>query len=266
MPRIISVINQKGGVGKTTTAINLASGLALKNYKVLLIDLDPQGNASTGVGINQNEREKSIYDLLIKKDFFFECIKKTKIENLSIIPANADLSGLETEVANNSQKAFLLKNIIDDPVNNLEKEKFSYIIIDCPPSLSLLTIMSLVISDSLVVPLQTEFFALEGLSQLVKTIDRIKINLNPNLEIQGIVLTMYDKRNKLCADVEKESRNFFGNKVYNTNIPRNVRISEAPSFGMPVILYDKNCAGSLAYNQFVDEFLSRENLEEKKVA
>jgi chromosome partitioning protein len=266
MPRIISVINQKGGVGKTTTAINLASGLALKNYKVLLIDLDPQGNASTGVGINQNEREKSIYDLLIKKDSFFECIKKTKVDNLSIIPANADLSGLETEVANNSQKAFLLKNIIDDPANNLEKEKFSYIIIDCPPSLSLLTIMSLVISDSLVVPLQTEFFALEGLSQLVKTIDRIKINLNPNLEIQGIVLTMYDKRNKLCADVEKEGRNFFANKVYNTNIPRNVRISEAPSFGMPVILYDKNCAGSLAYNQFVDEFLSRENLEEKKVA
>ena len=266
MPRIISVINQKGGVGKTTTAINLASGLALKNYKVLLIDLDPQGNASTGVGINQNEREKSIYDLLIKKDSFFDCIKKTKIENLSIIPANADLSGLETEVANNSQKAFLLKNIIDDQVNNLEKDKFAYIIIDCPPSLSLLTIMSLVISDSLVVPLQTEFFALEGLSQLVKTIDRIKINLNPALEIQGIVLTMYDKRNKLCADVEKEGRTFFGNKVYNTNIPRNVRISEAPSFGMPVILYDKNCAGSLAYNQFVDEFLSRENLEEKKVA
>jgi chromosome partitioning protein len=266
MPRIISVINQKGGVGKTTTAINLASGLALKNYKVLLIDLDPQGNASTGVGINQSEREKSIYDLLIKKDSFFECIKKTRVDNLSIIPANADLSGLETEVANNSQKAFLLKNIIDDPVNNLEKEKFSYIIIDCPPSLSLLTIMSLVVSDSLVVPLQTEFFALEGLSQLVKTIDRIKINLNPNLEIQGIVLTMYDKRNKLCADVEKEGRNFFGSKVYNTNIPRNVRISEAPSFGMPVIVYDKNCSGSLAYNQFVDEFLSRENLEEKKVA
>ena len=156
--------------------------------------------------------------------------------------------------------------IIDDSENILEKEKFSYIIIDCPPSLSLLTIMSLVISHSLVVPLQAEFFALEGLSQLVKTIDRIKINLNPNLEIQGIVLTMYDKRNKLCADVEKEGRNFFGNKVYNTNIPRNVRISEAPSFGMPVILYDKNCSGSLAYNQFVDEFLIRENLEEKKVA
>jgi len=198
MPRIISVINQKGGVGKTTTAINLAAGLALKNYKVLLIDLDPQGNASTGVGISQGERDKSIYDLLIKKDSFLECIKKTKIENLSIIPANADLSGLETEVANNSQKAFLLKNIIDDPVNNLEKEKFSFIIIDCPPSLSLLTIMSLVISDSY--------------------------------------------------------------------IPRNVRISEAPSFGMPVILYDKNCSGSLAYNQFLDEFLIRENLEEKKVA
>ena len=266
MPRIISVINQKGGVGKTTTAINLASGLALKNYKVLLIDLDPQGNASTGVAINQNEREKSIYDLLIKKVSVFECIKKTKRENLSIIPSNADLSGLETEVANNSQKAFLLKNIIDDPVNNLEKEKFSYIIIDCPPSLSLLTIMSLVLSDSLVVPLQTEFFALEGLSQLVKTIDRIKINLNPNLEIQGIVLTMYDKRNKLCADVEKEGRNFFGDKVYNTNIPRNVRVSEAPSFGMPVILYDKNCSGSLAYIKLVDEFLIRENLQEKKVA
>jgi len=164
MPRIISVINQKGGVGKTTTAINLAAGLALKNFKVLLIDLDPQGNASTGVGITQSEREKSIYDLLIKKDSFAECIKKTKIENLSIIPANAELSGLETEVANNSQKAFLLKNIIDGSENILEKEKFSYIIIDCPPSLSLLTIMSLVISHSLVVPLQAEFFALEGLS------------------------------------------------------------------------------------------------------
>ena len=176
------------------------------------------------------------------------------------------MSGLETEVANNSQKAFLLKNIIDGSENILEKEKFSYIIIDCPPSLSLLTIMSLVISHSLVVPLQAEFFALEGLSQLVKTIDRIKINLNTNLEIQGIVLTMYDKRNKLCADVEKEGRNFFGNKVYSVNIPRNVRISEAPSFGMPVILYDKYCAGSLAYNQFVEEFLVRENLQEKKVA
>ena len=208
MPRIISVINQKGGVGKTTTAINLASGLALKNYKVLLIDLDPQGNASTGVGINQNEREKSIYDLLIKKDSFFECIKKTKIENLSIITANADLSGLETEVANNSQKAFLLKNIIDDPVNNLEKEKFSYIIIDCPPSLSLLTIMSLVLSDSLVVPLQTEFFALEGLSQLVKTIDILFKN---NDRIESVILLkgktyqqeLEDAKKKYTFDIEK---------------------------------------------------------------
>ena len=266
MPRIISIINQKGGVGKTTTAINLAAGLALKNYKVLLIDLDPQGNASTGVGIGQSEREKSIYDLLIKKDSFIECIKKTKIENLSIIPANAELSGLESEVANEPQKAFLLKKIVDDYLNGATNEKFSHIIIDCPPSLSLLTIMALVVSKSLVVPLQTEFFALEGLSQLVKTIDRLKANLNKDLEIQGIVLTMYDKRNKLCVEVENEARKFFGDKVYKVNIPRNVRISEAPSYGLPVLLYDKYCAGSLAYKALIDEFIFRSDTTKQEVA
>ena len=266
MPRIISVINQKGGVGKTTTAINLAAGLALKNYKVLLIDLDPQGNASTGVGIGHSEREKSIYDSLIKKDSFFECIKKTKIENLNIIPANAELSGLESEVANEPQKAFLLKKIVDDYLNGATNEKFSHIIIDCPPSLSLLTIMALVASKSLIVPLQTEFFALEGLSQLVKTIDRLKANLNKDLEIQGIVLTMYDKRNKLCIEVENEARKFFGDKVYKTNIPRNVRISEAPSYGLPVLLYDKYCAGALAYQVLVDEFIFRSDAIKQEVA
>ncbi len=267
MPRIISVINQKGGVGKTTTAINLAAGLAIKNWlNVLLIDLDPQGNASTGVGIDPSQRDKSIYDLLIRKNSFSESIKKTKINNLKIITANPELSGLETELANDSQKAFLLKNLIADSLQEIEKENFSYIIIDCPPSLSLLTIMSLVASNTLVVPLQAEFFALEGLSQLVKTIERIKINLNKDLDIHGILLTMFDKRNKLCGEVEKEARNFFGQKVYNSNIPRNVRISEAPSFGLPVILYDKYCAGALAYNEFVEEFITRETSKEKKVA
>ena len=266
MPSIISVINQKGGVGKTTTAINLSAGLALKNFKVLLIDLDPQGNASTGIGVNQNDREKSVYDLLIKKNNFLECVKKTKIENLNIIPANAELSGLESEIANNPQKAFLLKKIIDDYFDSQDLEKFTHVIIDCPPSLSLLTIIALVASKSLIVPLQTEFFALEGLSQLVKTIDRLKANLNKNLEIQGIILTMYDKRNKLCIEVENEARKFFGEKVYKVNIPRNVRISEAPSYGLPVILYDEYCAGSLAYHVLVDEFLERNNAEKQEVA
>ena len=266
MPSIISVINQKGGVGKTTTAINLSAGLALKNFKVLLIDLDPQGNASTGIGVEQNDREKSVYDLLIKKNNFLECVKKTKIENLNLIPANAELSGLESEIANDPQKAFLLKKIIDDYFNSADIEKFTHVIIDCPPSLSLLTIMALVASKSLIVPLQTEFFALEGLSQLVKTIDRLKANLNKTLEIQGIILTMYDKRNKLCIEVENEARKFFGEKVYKVNIPRNVRISEAPSYGLPVILYDKYCTGSLAYQVLVDEFLERNNIEKKEVA
>jgi chromosome partitioning protein len=266
LPSIISVINQKGGVGKTTTAINLSAGLALKNFKVLLIDLDPQGNASTGVGVEQNDREKSVYDLLIKKNNFLECVKKTKIENLNIIPANAELSGLESEVANDPQKAFLLKKIIDDYFDSQGIEKFTHVIIDCPPSLSLLTIMALVASKSLIVPLQTEFFALEGLSQLVKTIDRLKANLNKDLEIQGIILTMYDKRNTLCIEVENEARKFFGEKVYKVNIPRNVRISEAPSYGLPVILYDKYCTGSLAYQVLVDEFLERNNVGKQEVA
>ncbi len=266
MPSIISIINQKGGVGKTTTAINLSAGLALKNLKVLLIDLDPQGNASTGIGVEQNDREKSVYDLLIKKNNFSECVKKTKIENLSIIPANAELSGLESEIANDPQRAFLLKKIIDDYFDGPSIEKFTHVIIDCPPSLSLLTIMALVASKSLIVPLQTEFFALEGLSQLVKTIDRLKANLNKDLEIQGIILTMYDKRNKLCIEVENEARKFFGEKVYKVNIPRNVRISEAPSYGLPVILYDKCCTGSLAYHVLVDEFLERNNVGKQEVA
>ena len=186
MPSIISVINQKGGVGKTTTAINLSAGLALKNFKVLLIDLDPQGNASTGIGVDQNDREKSVYDLLIKKNNFLECVKKTKIENLNIIPANAELSGLESEIANDPQKAFLLKKIIDDYFDSPGPEEFTHVIIDCPPSLSLLTIMALVASKSLIVPLQTEFFALEGLSQLVKTIDRLKANLNKTSKVLGV--------------------------------------------------------------------------------
>jgi len=262
---IIGVINQKGGVGKTTTALNLGSGLALKNFSTLIIDLDPQGNASTGVGLDQKERVNSIYEVLIDKINFFEAVQKTKINKLKILAATPELSGLETEIANDPEKAFVLKKKIEKNYNDIARE-FNFVIIDCPPSLSLLTIMALVVSRKLIVPLQAEFFALEGLSQLIKTIERIKNRLNPSLEIEGILLTMFDKRNKLSFEVEKEAKNFFGNKVFNSKIPRNVRISEAPSHGLPVILYDPNSLGSQGYQEFINEFLDRFKEIEKKVA
>tara|TARA_B000000460_G_scaffold117421_1_gene82587 strand:+ start:52 stop:852 length:801 start_codon:yes stop_codon:yes gene_type:complete len=259
--QIISIINQKGGVGKTTTVINLATALAFLKKKVLVVDLDPQGNATTGFGLSNTDNVKTIYDVLNGNCNFDEAIKDSKIENLKIISSNVDLSGLEVEMANEDRRAFLLKDRIESFAHS-QKNDFSYIFIDCPPSLSFLTIMSLVVAKSLIVPLQTEFFALEGLSQLIKTIDRIKIKLNPNLDIRGILLTMYDKRNKLSFEVDMEARKFFKNKVYKSVIPRNVRLSEAPSHGVPVLIYDKICAGSKAYFSFAEEFLKQENIME----
>ena len=253
------MINQKGGVGKTTTVINLATAIALQNKKVLVIDLDPQGNATTGLGLSSQSNDKTIYSVLTGKCKFEDAIQSTKINNLSIVSSNVDLSGLEVETANDSRRAFFLKDKIFDFLNN-SKNDFAYIFIDCPPSLNLLTVMSLVIAESLIVPLQAEFFALEGLSQLIKTIDRVKVNLNPDLKIRGILLTMFDKRNKLSQQVDTEARKFFNEKVYKTVIPRNVRLSEAPSHGVPVLIYDKNCSGSKSYFDFADEFLKQGEL------
>ena len=256
--KIISVINQKGGVGKTTTVINLASGLSMKGKKILVIDLDPQGNATTGLGLsNTINTEKSIYSVLNGNKKIFEVVQPTEFTNLSLITSNVDLSGLEVETAGDSRRAFKLKDELGAILND-SRAQYDYILIDCPPSLSLLTIMALVASDALVVPLQTEFFALEGLTQLMKTIERIKSNLNPSLEIRGILLTMFDKRNKLSGQVELEARNYFKEKVYTTTVPRNVRLSEAPSHGIPVLLYDKICPGSKAYFKFTDEFLEQD--------
>tara|TARA_Y100000590_G_scaffold390982_1_gene467230 strand:- start:8740 stop:9540 length:801 start_codon:yes stop_codon:yes gene_type:complete len=259
--QIISVINQKGGVGKTTTVINLATAISFQGKKILVIDLDPQGNASTGYGISNNDGSKTIYDVLNGNANIEDAVKDTKIENLKIISSNVDLSGLEVETAAESRRAFLLKDKLDNFLNS-EKNNFSYIFIDCPPSLSLLTVMSLVAANSLIVPLQAEFFALEGLSQLMKTIDRVKEKLNPKLEIRGVLLTMFDRRNKLSIQVDTEARKFFNEKVYKTVIPRNVRLSEAPSHGIPILIYDKLCAGSKSYSSFADEFLKQENIME----
>ena len=259
--QIISVINQKGGVGKTTTVINLAAGLAMQNKKVLVIDLDPQGNATTGFGLSNIDSKNTIYEVLIGSKEFKNVIKNTSINNLSIISSNVDLSGLEIETAGDNKRAFFLKDKLSEFLE-VNKAQFSYIFIDCPPSLSLLTVMALVASHSLIVPLQTEFFALEGLTQLMKTIERITESLNSELNIRGILLTMFDKRNKLSTQVETEARNYFKDKVYNTVIPRNVRLSEAPSHGIPVLIYDKKCPGSKSYFNFTNEFISQDKFLE----
>jgi len=256
--KIISIINQKGGVGKTTTVINLAAGLSMKGKKILVIDLDPQGNATTGLGLSNNiSSDTTIYSVLNGNKKISEVIQHTSFENLNMITSNVDLSGIEVETAGDSRRAFKLKDELT-PILNDSRASYDYILIDCPPSLSLLTIMALVASDALVVPLQTEFFALEGLTQLMKTIERIKNNLNPKLSMRGILLTMYDRRNKLSGEVEKEARNYFKEKVYQSVVPRNVRLSEAPSHGVPVLIYDKACSGSKSYFSFTEEFLNQD--------
>ena len=233
--KIISVVNQKGGVGKTTTAVNLSTALAAINKKVLLIDLDPQGNLSTGLGIKSENRKINVYDLIMVENISIEkASTKTKIPYLDIIPSGINLSGIEFELSDDENRNKKLYNKI-----NMIKKAYDFIIIDCPPSLGILTINSLVASELLLVPLQCEFYALEGLAQLLKTIEAVRSNLNPSLELEGIVLTMYDSRNRLAEDVIKDARKHLGNKVFETIIPRNVRLSEAPSHGLPAILYDR---------------------------
>jgi len=256
--KIIAISNQKGGVGKTTTAINLSTALAASGEKVLLIDLDPQGNASTGLGIDYENRQNSIYDVLSGNTSIDQSIKNTSIDNLFIIPSTVDLSGIEPELADVSDRAFTLKKILEsEDINN-----FNYIFLDCPPALSLLTVMAMTAANSIIVPLQCEFFALEGLSQLIKTIDRVKQNLNPGLSIDGIVLTMFDGRNKLSSQVANDVRSHLKEQVYQTIIPRNVRVSEAPSFGMPALIYDQNASGSQAYLNLANEIIKQNKEKE----
>ena len=247
MTKIISIANQKGGVGKTTTAINLSTAMAAINKKVLLVDADPQGNASTGFGIGEKKRVPSLYQLITNNSFDQNSVKKTLIPNLDIITSTQDLAAAEIELAEMKDRENILKNILKEAKN------YDFILIDCPPALGLLTINSLVASNSVLIPMQCEFFALEGLSALTNTIGAIQSNLNPEIEIEGLVLTMFDKRNSLSALVENDVREHFKEKVYKTVIPRNVRVSEAPSHGKPVLIYDTSCVGSQAYIRLAKE-------------
>ena len=253
---IISVVNQKGGVGKTTTCMNLAASLAVINKKILIIDMDPQGNASTGLGLELGDREHNIYDVLLGKSKISESIRKTEINNLFIIPTTVDLAAAELDLKDFAKREFILKTKLE----KLEKF-FDYILIDCPPSLGLLTINALSASHELIIPMQCEFFSLEGLSHLLKTVQLVQRGLNPNLKIKGILLTMYDARNKISAQVAKEVRQYLKDKVFQTIIPRNVRMSEAPSFGKPAIAYDHSCAGAKAYIELVKEILTQNKLQ-----
>ena len=249
MTKIISITNQKGGVGKTTTAINLATSLAAIKKKILIIDADPQGNASTGIGITYEEREPSLYKLITLGDHDEKSIKKTIVPGLDIIPSSSDLAASEIELVDVSNREFVLKSIIE------KIENYDFIIIDCPPALGLITINAIVASHSIIIPLQCEFFALEGLTSLINTIDLIKDNYNKKIFIEGILLTMVDKRNSLSTLVENDVRTHLGEKVYKTTIPRNIRISEAPSHGKPVLIYDTQCSGSIAYIQLAKEVI-----------
>lgn len=252
--RIITIANQKGGVGKTTTAINLATALAAIGENVLIVDLDPQGNASTGLGVNRRDRTMSTYDLLTRGASVSETVMETAVPHLSIIPSTMDLLGVEMEIAGTRDRVFRLKKALQAE----DAQVYTYVLIDCPPSLNLLTMNAMAAAHSILVPLQCEFFALEGLSQLLDTVEQVRESLNPDLDIQGIVLTMYDARNNLAQQVVEDVRAHLGEKVYRTLIPRNVRVSEAPSYGKPAILYDLKCAGSQAYLQLASEVIQRE--------
>ncbi len=253
--RILAIANQKGGVGKTTTAINLGTALTAVGAKVLIIDSDPQGNASTGLGVFPQMRTRTLYDVMMDEMPLAEAITETQIPGLHLAPAEADLSGVEQELSQASRRAFRLRDALA-PLR--AGGAYDYVLIDCPPSLNLLTVNAMTAADAVLVPLQCEFFALEGLTQLLRTVEQVRVALNPGLEIQGVVLTMYDKRNSLSALVAKDVRDHLGDRVYETVIPRNVRISEAPSFGKPAIIYDLQCAGSQAYLKLAKEVIGRE--------
>ena len=256
-PRVLVVANQKGGVGKTTTAINLGTALAAIGETTLVIDIDPQGNASTGLGLHRQDRGLTTYEVLTGAARLAEAIVPTRIPGLSLLPATVDLSGAELELADMPRRNFILRDAIESYSVHGENQ-FSYVLIDCPPSLTLLTLNAMAAADAVLVPLQCEFFALEGLSQLMKTIELVRDKLNPDLEMQGIVLTMFDKRNKLSDQVADDVRATLGEKVYSTVIPRNVRISEAPSHGVPALVYDLRCPGSQAYIKLAGELIQRE--------
>lgn len=259
-PKVISIANQKGGVGKTTTAINLATALAAIGQTVTVLDLDPQGNASTGLGVPRSARKATSYDVLVNERPMESALIETSVPGLSIIPSDADLSGAELELSNMPRRSYRLRHAVERFRRALAEQgkTCDYVLIDCPPSLNLLTVNAMTASDSVLVPLQCEFFALEGLSQLLRTVELVRGNLNRDLAIQGVVLTMYDKRNNLSAQVAADVREHFGDKVYKTMIPRNVRVSEAPSFGKPVLLYDIQCSGSQAYIGLARELVRQE--------
>ncbi|MEZ5918421.1 MAG: AAA family ATPase [Alphaproteobacteria bacterium] len=259
VPRLLAVVNQKGGVGKTTTAINLATALCAVGKSVLLLDLDPQGNASTGLGVRRALIRNSTYDVLFGDCCVEEAAVQTKVPLLSVVPSSIHLSGAEIELVTASNREYRLKDALQKPL------PYDYVIIDCPPSLNLLTLNALVTVHSIVVPLQCEFYALEGLSHLTKTIERVRKKFNPALDLHGVVLTMYDQRNNLTAMVENDVRQYFGDKVYKTVIPRNVRLSEAPSYGLPAIVYDMKCAGAQAYIHLAKEMIRRERQHQKSL-
>ena len=257
-PKIIAVANQKGGVGKTTTTINLSAALAEAGYRVLVVDLDPQGNASTGLGVEQSERELTTYELLLEDIALKDVIQATSIEDLAIIPATVDLSSADLELVSNEKRSFLLHDALRQ--TQMDEFEFDFILIDCPPSLNLLTVNAMIAAHTVLVPLQSEFFALEGLSQLMLTIREVRQSGNPELRIEGVVLTMYDKRNNLSQQVEQDARDNLGELVFETVIPRNVRLSEAPSFAMPVLTYDSTSKGAIAYRALAQELIEKNKL------
>jgi len=258
-PRVLALANQKGGVGKTTTAINLGTALAAVGENVLIVDLDPQGNASTGLGIDRKSRRRSTYDVLTRQVAIRDAIQETAVPRLHIVPSTMDLSGFELEIAHERDRAYRLRDAVAALNSTPEGSvHYTYVLVDCPPSLNLVTVNAMAAAHSILVPLQCEFFALEGLSQLLKTVEQVRSALNPGLTIHGIVLTMYDARNNLSGQVVADVRSFMGEKVYQTMIPRNVRVSEAPSYGKPVLLYDLKCVGSQAYLRLASEIIQRE--------